>query len=276
MDFLDTLWERANSRSEKSQSGWRQDFEDEKTGAKEHAYGAWVFSKNNQPRAKTWKAQLIAYSCDDGPIFEDTSRNLHADLGIIEKSVDIVLNKPEKELINVFGMVTHPGHHAGPAYLSGYCYMNNISIAAKLLRNAGKRVGIVDIDYHGGNGTYDMVLEKRLDDTVKFVSLHVDGGYPYVEMDKYGRNLSRKTNWKTYSKKLKDVLDSWSDLDVILVSLGWDTYYDDPLGGFDENGLFDNDYYFMGKMFHDMNKDILFLQEGGYAIDNLPTLSQKF
>jgi acetoin utilization deacetylase AcuC-like enzyme len=60
----------------------------------------------------------------------------------------------------------------------GYCFINNAAIAAQLLTRNGKRVAIIDIDYHHGNGTQDIFYSRP---DVFFLSLHgnPDRAYPY-------------------------------------------------------------------------------------------------
>lgn len=53
-----------------------------------------------------------------------------------------------------------PGHHAGPDFGMGFCYLNNIAIAAKQMLLKAKRVVIVDVDVHHGNGTQDAFYES--------------------------------------------------------------------------------------------------------------------
>src|SRR5690606_33471949 len=56
-----------------------------------------------------------------------------------------------------FALCRPPGHHAGSAFMGGYCYINNAAVAAQRLRDDGAaRVSILDIDYHHGNGTQEI------------------------------------------------------------------------------------------------------------------------
>ena len=75
--------------------------------------------------------------------------------------------------------VRPPGHQAGADYCAGICYLNNAAVAAQRLRLAGKkRVAVLDVDYHHGNGTQDIFYARR---DVLFVSMHAEPGtqYPY-------------------------------------------------------------------------------------------------
>ncbi|HUG46353.1 MAG TPA: histone deacetylase family protein, partial [Sphingomicrobium sp.] len=54
-----------------------------------------------------------------------------------------------------FALCRPPGHHAGADYFGGYCYLGNAAIAAERAVAAGKRVAVLDVDYHHGNGTQD-------------------------------------------------------------------------------------------------------------------------
>jgi acetoin utilization deacetylase AcuC-like enzyme len=72
----------------------------------------------------------------------------------------------------VFCCSRPPGHHAGPDFMGGYCFLNNAAVAAQALRDGGAaRVAVLDVDYHHGNGTQS-IFYGRAD--VLFVSLHGD------------------------------------------------------------------------------------------------------
>lgn len=64
-----------------------------------------------------------------------------------------------------------PGHHAGRDFYHGFCFFNNAAIAAEALKEAGKKVAILDIDVHHGDGIQDIFQEEP---NVLYVSLHVD------------------------------------------------------------------------------------------------------
>src|SRR5690606_27285939 len=78
-----------------------------------------------------------------------------------------------------FALCRPPGHHAARAYYGGYCFLNNAAIAAQRLIDRGmKRVAVLDVDYHHGNGTQSIFYDR---DDVLFVSLHgdPDEDYPF-------------------------------------------------------------------------------------------------
>ena len=65
-----------------------------------------------------------------------------------------------------------PGHHAGPNYMGGYCFINNAAVAAQALRDGGlQRVAVLDVDYHHGNGTQTIFYERS---DVFTASIHGD------------------------------------------------------------------------------------------------------
>ncbi|MEL6258660.1 MAG: histone deacetylase family protein, partial [Pseudomonadota bacterium] len=76
-----------------------------------------------------------------------------------------------------FALCRPPGHHAGRAYCGGYCYFNSAAIAAEKARESGaRRVAILDVDYHHGNGTQDIFYAR---DDVFVVSIHADPRVDY-------------------------------------------------------------------------------------------------
>ena len=75
---------------------------------------------------------------------------------------------------SAYALVRPPGHHAGPAVADGYCFFNNVALAAERFRAAGaERVAVVDWDVHHGNGTQACFYER---DDVLTISLHMRHG----------------------------------------------------------------------------------------------------
>lgn len=175
-----------------------------------------------------------------------------------------------------------PGHHATAAAACGYSFINYAAVSAQAAIDAGaKKVAILDIDYHHGNGTQDIFYERG---DVLYCSLHADPAmdFPYFlgYADETGRGagagfnrnypLPLGTAWDTYGPALEDALKHIAAFgaDLLIVSLGVDTYEKDPISFFK---IRTDDYARMGGMIADMKKATLFIQEGGYAIDDIGT-----
>jgi len=141
-----------------------------------------------------------------------------------------------------FAFTRPPGHHAGRDYGMGFCYFNNISIAAKhLLKNGDKRIAIVDEDVHHGNGTQDIFEE---DPNVLYLSTHEMGIFPGTgPVDFVGEgqgegftvNLplpagSGDSTFDVASLEIIKPIVTQFKPDAILVSWGVDTHYKDTLG----------------------------------------------
>ncbi len=81
--------------------------------------------------------------------------------------------------VPAYSLCRPPGHHAGPDYCGGFCFLNKAAIAAQFLLNRGlQRIAILDVDYHHGNGTQEIFYHRK---DVLFASLHAepDTQYPY-------------------------------------------------------------------------------------------------
>jgi acetoin utilization deacetylase AcuC-like enzyme len=130
-----------------------------------------------------------------------------------------------------FVLTRPPGHHAGYNLPNeevglGHCVFNNIAIASKYLRNKGKKVFILDIDLHKGNGTQD-ILQNEEDIFVFDISRK--GGWPWYENNSqncFNLEHAKGTQDDTYIRALEQVLVPQLEKfqpDIIGISAGFDT-----------------------------------------------------
>ena len=168
-----------------------------------------------------------------------------------------------------------PGHHAGRDYFGGYCYLSNAAICADAAVAAGKeRIAILDVDYHHGNGTQDIVAGRE---DIVFASIHADPAmdYPYYwghadESDGNVLNLPlpRGTDWAAYEPPLIQAVD-WiakHDPDLLIISYGADTHEADPISHFKLETV---DYTPMAGRIAALGLPTLIVMEGGYAVEAL-------
>lgn len=140
-----------------------------------------------------------------------------------------------------FALTRPPGHHAGPNYGMGFCYFNNISIAARYLqKNGDKKIAIVDLDVHHGNGTEQVFAS---DPTVLYISTHQSGIFPGTgRLEFVGKGdgegftfnlpLIAGCGDSTFDVAYTDLVRPIVELfkpDAMLVSFGVDNHYRDPL-----------------------------------------------
>jgi acetoin utilization deacetylase AcuC-like enzyme len=183
---------------------------------------------------------------------------------------------------SAFAFTRPPGHHAGRDYFGGYSYLNHAAICAEAALHRGRRrVAILDVDYHHGNGTQDIFSGR---DDVVFASIHADPStdYPFFwgHADESNGNilnlpLPRGTDWSGYAPALTQALD-WleqSDPDLLIVSYGADTHEADPISYFK---LKTSDYAPMARRIASLNLPTLIVMEGGYAVEALGANVAKF
>ncbi len=145
---------------------------------------------------------------------------------------------------NAFVLCRPPGHHAEFERAFGFCFINNIAVAAShLIRNQGlSRVMIIDYDAHHGNGTQNSFYSSN---QVLYVGLHQDGrtlfpgsGFPDEigtgEGEGYTLNLAMYPGAGdisydlAFKKVIEPIAESFKP-EFILVSVGFDSHYKDPL-----------------------------------------------
>ena len=139
-----------------------------------------------------------------------------------------------------FAATRPPGHHALASRAMGFCFVNNVVVAARHAQALGaERVLIVDWDVHHGNGTQALI---ERDASIRFVSLHQSPWYPGTgAADERGvgnvfnvprpPGLPRATYVRDLLAAVDAALDGWTP-DALLVSAGFDSLDGDPLGGF--------------------------------------------
>jgi acetoin utilization deacetylase AcuC-like enzyme len=172
---------------------------------------------------------------------------------------------------HAFAFCRPPGHHAGADYCGGYSYLNNAAVCAVA---AKRRVAVLDIDYHHGNGTQDILAGR---DGIRFASLHADPAtdYPFFwgHADESGGNilnlpLPRGTEFATYDAALARALE-WlgeGSPELLVVSFGADTYVGDPISHF---ALDTPDYARLARRIAALGLPTLIVMEGGYAVEAL-------
>jgi acetoin utilization deacetylase AcuC-like enzyme len=179
-----------------------------------------------------------------------------------------------------FALCRPPGHHAARDMYGGYCFLNNAAIAAQYLRDGGAaRVAILDVDFHHGNGTQDIFYARP---DVLYVSLHGDPAEAFPYFSGYAEEtgldagsgftlnlpLPPGTEWLRWQEALRVALERIADFraDALIVSLGVDTFAQDPISFF---RLQSADFFTYGQMIGASALPTVFILEGGYAIGEI-------
>ncbi|HEX5592585.1 MAG TPA: hypothetical protein VFX35_04470 [Solirubrobacterales bacterium] len=173
-----------------------------------------------------------------------------------------------------------PGHHAGPAFQAGYCYLNNAAAAVRRLSDGGvKPVGIIDLDLHYPNGTSALV--ERMGPFVALHSLHaapvtnLPPGTPLPRMA--GERAVAFAESPAEHTYLAEVAHSIHDLSEIaralVVSLGYDTVAGDPHGTWSFRPEI---FAEIGRLLARSGLPICVIQEGGYSLGDLAACSHAF
>ncbi|HWA84884.1 MAG TPA: histone deacetylase [Opitutus sp.] len=215
-----------------------------------------------------------------GPDFDADTPYFDGILDHARRAAGAAVDAAGRALANrspVFSLMRPPGHHATATQAMGFCYLNQIAIAALHARaNLGAaRVAIWDVDAHHGNGT-EAILHNR--DGILFTSVHQHPGYPGTGT----LSFDNCRNWPVpphapradHLAAIRAALDAVIAFapDLVLVSAGFDAYAGDPIT---EMTLEIEDFATLGRWLRECNLPAAAILEGGYSND-LPLLIDAF
>jgi acetoin utilization deacetylase AcuC-like enzyme len=195
--------------------------------------------------------------------------------GAAVAATDLVL---DGHVENAFCAIRPPGHHATRDAAMGFCFYNNVAIAARHALDVRglRRVAIVDFDVHHGNGTEDIIAN---DDRVVMVSFFQDQLYPFTGNVPLGDNvLNVPVPAYTKGAEVREIVEfQWLPMlekfkpEMIFVSAGFDAHRDDDLG---RMGLVEADYEWITMRLFDVARRhaqgrIVSCLEGGYNLGAL-------
>jgi acetoin utilization deacetylase AcuC-like enzyme len=173
-----------------------------------------------------------------------------------------------------------PGHHAGPDFIGGYCYLNNAAAAVQALREGGLApVGVLDLDLHYPNGTSELV--ERMGDDATLHSLHAA---PVTNVAA-GTELPRAPGERVHAfaaapdpeaylaEVERSLAELAADSAALVVSLGYDTVDGDPHGSWH----FGPEVFAgIGRLLAATELPVCVVQEGGYSLEALAPCSHAF
>ena len=235
-----------------------------------HTPGALALVRDNVPAAGDY------YPIDGDTILcHDSYRAALRAAGAAVAATDAVI---AGEIDNAFCSVRPPGHHATPNEPMGFCFFNNVAIAARHAMEVHglERVAIVDFDVHHGNGTADAF---RNDPRVLMVGLFQHPFYPYCDPEPItATNVNVPVPALADGEAVRKLVgDHWLPAlhahrpQMIFVSAGFDGHREDDMGGI---GLVEADYAWITRQVMAIARQyaggrIVSCLEGGYALSAL-------
>jgi len=225
----------------------------------------------------------------DNQMCSETYDTAFLAVGGILKTIDRIM---QGKLDNAFCAVRPPGHHAESSSAMGFCYFNNVAVAARYLQGKWEigNVGIIDFDVHHGNGTQH-IFEQ--DPTVFYYSIHQHPSFAYPGTGRefeYGAGPGHgytKNNPvlpgrgdEEYKKLITENLMVDFDRfrpEVILVSAGFDAHADDDMS---DMNLTTQWYSWIMKKIMELadrfaDGRLISVLEGGYSLKRLPELAKN-
>ncbi|MBU6467914.1 MAG: histone deacetylase family protein [Betaproteobacteria bacterium] len=214
-------------------------------------------------------------------IDDDTVMNQHsleatlrgAGAGVM--AIDLVMKQKAN---NAFCAIRPPGHHAEHHRAMGFCFFNNIAVAAAYALDEYKleRIAIVDFDVHHGNGTEDIF---KADERVLYCSTFQHPFYPYSGIESHNEHILNyplpagsdgQFMQAIMIERALPIIDEFAP-QLILISAGFDAHKDDPLAHL---RWVESDYVWLTQRLqqiaakHSQGR-IVSMLEGGYDLDAL-------
>ncbi|MGD9353628.1 MAG: histone deacetylase, partial [Desulfobacterales bacterium] len=225
----------------------------------------------------------------DNQMCADTYDAAFLAVGGILQTIDMVM---EGDIDNAFCAVRPPGHHAERDHALGFCYFNNVAVAARYLQQKWdiEKIGIIDFDVHHGNGTQN-IFEQ--DPTVFYYSIHE---HPTFAFPGTGREFEFGAGPGYGYTKNNPVLPGQGDAEYtalveenlvkdyerfqpgfVLVSAGFDGHKDDDMS---DMNLTTEWYSWVMKRIMEIadrhcHGRIVSVLEGGYCLQRLPELARN-
>ena len=227
------------------------------------------------------KDEVAAGGPTHAQIDPDTSINVHTytaalrSAGAAMAATDAVM---AGELENAFCAVRPPGHHAARNKASGFCFFNNVSVAAKyaLERYNLQRVAVVDFDVHHGDGTEDILSG---DERALMVGIFQHPFYPFTgDQNPASNMLNVPVAAYTRGMEVRELIEmTWMPRleefkpEMIFISAGFDAHREDDMG---QLGLVEQDYAWITQRIKDVARRfskgrIVSCLEGGYVMSAL-------
>ncbi|MDF1877922.1 hypothetical protein JHD47_08855 [Sulfurimonas sp. SAG-AH-194-L11] len=184
-----------------------------------------------------------------------------------------------------FVLTRPPGHHAGKRRYGGYCFFNNAYLAAHEFLKYGKKIAVIDIDYHIGDGSLEFASVDA-----PYYSLHANTtrNYPYLDAN-FDANCATKNEHVTleefeigisgevYVKNVREFVKKalQKSADIVILSLGFDTLGTDYT---QDEYIYVNaeDYRAIGAIFGVLEQEVMILLEGGYDSEYLELCAFEF
>jgi acetoin utilization deacetylase AcuC-like enzyme len=187
---------------------------------------------------ETYVDQLLAFEGQHKALDNETiitEHTINAALRAVGATLTSIDDIMQSKTHTAFCLVRPPGHHAGKNFGMGYCFFNNIAIAAlHAIKKYHARVLIIDWDAHHGNGTENIVTGNP---NILFISAHQKNLFPINSGNTSHNNIINipiepKTPAETHINQIitttEKALNTFTP-DIILVSCGFDALATDPL-----------------------------------------------